>query len=87
MAAWIKACLSLELIYSDRLTSSQLGSTENNVGNQPPTLPDTTQEEVADLLTNILFWLIEKFIAQLMGNDMVGTNEGNLDNDDLLLKK
>lgn len=54
MAAWIKACLPLELIYSDRLAPSRVGSTENNTENQPTMLPDTTQEEVTDLLTNII---------------------------------
>lgn len=54
MAAWIKACLSLELIYPGRLTPSRLGSTESNAGSQPTMLPDTTQEEAANLLTNII---------------------------------
>jgi hypothetical protein len=54
MAAWIKTCLSSELIYSSRSTSSRLENTADNVENQPVLLPHAIQEEATTLLTNII---------------------------------
>jgi hypothetical protein len=54
MPAWIKTCLSSELIYSSRSVFSCLENTENKTENQLVMLPHAIQEEATTLLTNII---------------------------------
>jgi hypothetical protein len=54
MPAWIKTCLSSELIYSNQSTSSQFEKIENNTETQSIALPHAIQEEAAMILTNII---------------------------------
>jgi hypothetical protein len=53
MAAWIKTCLSSELIYSSRSIPSRIEN-ESNTESQLVMLPHAIQEEATTLLTNII---------------------------------
>jgi hypothetical protein len=65
MAAWIKTCLSSELIYSGRSVLSRLENTENNTEKQIIMLSPLIQEEATMILTNII---LSHHLQQESGN-------------------